>query len=98
MHSGPRTKCWSARARCRNPEREAVTSAARENLGRENLAEPLYRVQHLRLRQPRPLTAHDEVIDTEKLAIPSDLLPHRHLVADDEPIAREFLERSLRGA
>src|SRR6516162_6719793 len=65
---------------------------------RENLAETLDRAQHLLLRQPRPLAAHDEVIDTQKLAIPRDLLFHRPLVADDEPVAGEILERALRGA
>ena len=63
-----------------------------ESLGRENLAKPLDRAQHLLLRKPRPLAAHDEVIDTEKLTISRDLLLHRCLVADDEPIAREILE------
>jgi hypothetical protein len=45
----------------------------------------------LLLRQSRPLTAHDEVIDTEKLPIPCDLLLHRRFVADDEPVARDLL-------
>jgi hypothetical protein len=38
------------------------------------------------------------VIDTEKLPIPCDLLLYRPLVADDEPVAREILERTLRAA
>jgi signal transduction histidine kinase len=50
----------------------------------------------LLLREPWPLAAHDEVIDTEQLTIPRDLLLHRRLVADDEPVAREILERTLR--
>jgi len=38
------------------------------------------------------------VIDTEKLTIPRDLFLRRRLVADVEPVAREILERTLRGA
>src|SRR4030088_12480 len=68
-----------------------------KSLRRKNFAEPLDRAQHLLLRQPRPLAAHDEVIDPEQLAIPGDLLLHRDLVTDDEPVAREILE-GLRGA
>src|SRR5271165_4256669 len=106
MLSGPRTKYWSARARCRNRERhpgnercrvEPSRDALGGSLRGENLAEPLDRAQHLFLRQPRPLAAHDEVIDAEKLAITRDLLLHRDFVADDEPVAREFGERH-RGA
>src|SRR4029077_16185891 len=67
-------------------------------LRRENLAEALDRTQHALLRQPRPLAAHDEMVDTEKLAIPCDLLLHRHLVTDDEPVARKILKRTLRAA
>ena len=50
-----------------------VTSAARGNLRRQNLAKTPDRAQHLLLRQPWPLAAHDEVIDTEQLAIARDL-------------------------
>jgi predicted ATPase len=75
-----------------------VISPARGNLRREDLAKPPDRVQHLLLRQPWPLAAHDEVIDSQKLAIPRDLLFHRRLVADDEPAACEILERTLRSA
>src|SRR5258708_33209304 len=64
-----------------------------KSLRRKNFAKPLDRAQHLLLRQPRPLAAHDEVINPEKLAIAGDLLPHRDLVADDEAVAREILER-----
>jgi hypothetical protein len=59
---------------------------------------PTRKVQHLLLQQPRPLAAHDEVIDTEKLAVARDLLRHPRLIADVEPVAREILERTLRGA
>src|SRR5438270_3704839 len=68
-----------------------------KSLGREDLAEPPDRAQHLLLRQPRPLAAHDEVIDPEPLAVTRDLLLYRSLVADDEAVAREILE-GLRGA
>jgi len=71
-------------------------SAAAENLGRENLAKPVDQASYPFLRQLRPLAPHGEVIDTEELAIPSNLLPlRRHLVADDEPVVREVLERAL---
>src|SRR5947209_19350829 len=71
---------------------------ADQSLRRENLAKPLNRAQHLLLRQPWPLAAHDEVIDTQKLAIARNFLLHRSHVANDEPVAREILERTLRGA
>src|SRR6516164_10926439 len=67
-------------------------------LRRENLAKPPDRAQHPLLWQPRPLAPHDEMIDTQKLAISCDLVLHRCLVANDEPVAREILKRTLRGA
>src|ERR1700674_5613632 len=70
--------------------RPAMTTRPTETLRRENLAEPPDRAQHFLLRQPRPLAAHDEVIDTQQLAIPCDLVLHRPFIADDEPIAREI--------
>src|SRR6516164_4340463 len=65
---------------------------------RENLAEPPDRAQHPLLGQPRPLTTHDEVVHTQKLAIPRDLLLHRPFVADDEPVARKIFERAMGAA
>jgi hypothetical protein len=63
----------------------------------KRIHKPLDRTQHLFLQLPRPLAAHDEVIDTQKLAIPR-ILFHGPLVADDEPVAREIPEQTLRGA
>src|SRR6516162_2616087 len=80
--------------RARSPilDRTALFSAS----SGENLAEPLDRAEYTLLRKPRPLTAHDEMVDTEKLAVPCDLLLYRHFVADDETVARKILERALR--
>src|SRR5262249_49901637 len=58
----------------------------------KDLAEPLDRAQRLLLRQAGPLAAHDEVIDTEQLAVAGDLLLYRDAIADDEAVAGEILE------
>src|SRR3954452_13702870 len=62
----------------------------------EDLAQPLDRAEHPFLRQPRPLATHDEMIDPEQFAVARDLFLYRDLVADDEAIAREILERAGR--
>ena len=91
-----REKKWLTTMLCsRRACRSGVKCWGRNMIkGRENLAKPPDRAQHLLLRQPRPLAAHDEVVDAEQLAVARDLLLHRHLVADDEPVAREILERA----
>ena len=83
--------------RCRGHSRgrRAQRSRPRSRLAqaRENFPEPPDRRERPLHRQPWPLAAHDEVVDAQRLAIARDLLRHRGLVADDEPVAREVLER-----
>src|SRR6201992_1065912 len=64
-----------------NPRDATRKDTPAESQGRENLAKALDRTQPLLLRQPRPLTAHDEVIDTEKLTISRDFILAPCLVA-----------------
>src|ERR671938_15995 len=59
----------------------------------EDFAEAADRGKRPLLRQAGPLAAQDEMIDPQDFAVTRDLLLDRHLVADDEAVARELLER-----
>src|SRR5580658_4917566 len=61
----------------------------------ENLPQPPDRPQHLLLLQPRPVAAHHEMIDAERLAIACYFLLHERRVTNDEPVARVLRERRL---
>src|ERR1044071_2407519 len=61
----------------------------------EDFAEAADRGKRSLLRQAGPLEAQDEMIDPQDFAVTRDLFLDRHLVADDEAVARELLERRL---
>ena len=65
---------------------------------REDLAQPPDAAQRLVELQARPVAAHHEVVDAERLAVARDLLLHEHRVADDEAVADKLLERRVLAA
>lgn len=71
----------------------AAAGQARSGEGGEHpLAEQPNGPQDLCLLHPRPLQPEDDQRDAEALAIPSDLLPHSHGVAEEKLIPRQLLE------
>src|SRR6185437_14872262 len=72
---------------------QARGTASDDHALREYLTQAVNGAEYLVLLQAGPLAAHDEVVNAEDLAIARDFLRHRDLVADDEPVAHEILER-----
>src|SRR5580692_9813614 len=79
---------WHWSISCRSSRRSMVRGVAAsdqtDHALPENLPQPLDRPQHLLLLQPRPVAAHHEMIDAERLAIACDFLLHERRVADNE--------------
>src|ERR1700722_15688637 len=63
----------------------------------KNLAKGRNRAQDLGVFQPRPLHAHQEVVDAKQLVVALNFLPYEGLVANDEAVLDELLERLIEG-
>src|SRR5215471_13466605 len=76
---------------CRFADRRRDNPAA-AYASRKNLAQRSDGPHHLAVLEPRPLHAHDEVIDAQELVVALDLRLHGRLVPDDEAILHEGFE------
>src|SRR5215470_6778671 len=93
-------------ARCRNhplaslgralPLGCATRSALNISLG-ENFAESKDCAKRPGLRETRPLHAHNEMIDAKQCVITLNLVLYKCLIADNETVLDEFLERLREG-
>src|SRR5262249_48074291 len=78
-------------------QHRAEGSASKPQHLSENLAQCRDRLERACLFETRPLHAHDEMIDAKQRAIARNFVLHERLIADNETVLDELLERLLEG-